>query len=302
MATNEHIYIGKGSISLKAEGGPRRRIGNCSRLQVNEEVEKKTLLDYESAGGGNAKSADRITGVTVVLTAHDLSPENLAIATRGAVTVYAGGAISNEEHDEIFIDGLIIFDHIQDMDETLTVTHGETSVWTATTAYVLGDKIVDGGHLYVVTVAGTSAASEPTWPTDGSTVTDGSVTWDDLGTTSLTEDVDYTRVRSGIIPLGGKLADGDAGIKASYTARPDSLVQALVDSGQVFELFFDGLNEANSGSPVQVRAWKGKPSPASIDWIADEYAGLELTFELEKDTTKNGTTQSQYYTAKVVTA
>jgi hypothetical protein len=302
MATNQYIYIGKGSMSLKLNGGPRRRIGNASKLQLAVETEKKNLPDYESAGGGNVQSIERITSVNAAVTAHDLSPENLAVATRGLVSVYAGGAVSDEAHDEIFIDGLIVLDHIQDMDEVLTVTHTETAVWAATTAYDLGDKIVDGGHLYVVTVAGTTGASEPTWPTDGSTVTDGSVTWDDLGTTSLTEDVDYTRVRAGIIPLGGKLANGDAGIKASYTGLADSIVQALVDSGQEFELFFDGLNEANSGKAVQVTLFKSKPSPSSIDFIADDYAGLELNFEVVKDSTKNGTTASQYYTIKSVTA
>lgn len=296
MATNDHIYLGKGSIYLDG-----RRIGNCSQLQLAHESEKKTQLDYESAGGGNAASMERISGVTAVITAHDLSPENIAIATRGLVSTYAGGSVTNEVHDDIEVDKLIILDHMQDMDQTLTVTHNETAVWAATTAYVLGDKIVDGGHLYVVTVAGTSGGSEPTWPTDGSTVVDGTVTWDDLGTTSLTADVDFTRVRAGIIPLGGKLSTGDAGIKASYTGLADSVVEGLVNSGLEVELFFDGLNEAQSGRAVQITAYKAKPSPGNLDFIGDDYAGLQLTFELIKDTTKNGTSVSQYYKVKSAT-
>ena len=38
------------------------------------------------------------------------------------------------------------------------------------------------GHWYQATVAGTSGSAEPTWPTDGTTVTDGTVTWQDMGT------------------------------------------------------------------------------------------------------------------------
>ena len=49
-----------------------------------------------------------------------------------------------------------------------------STAWAATTAYSLGDY-VDGtsGELAVCTTAGTSDASEPTWPAYGATVTDG---------------------------------------------------------------------------------------------------------------------------------
>lgn len=49
--------------------------------------------------------------------------------------------------------------------------------WTASTAYAVGDKVVPtvrNGHVYEVTVAGTSDSSEPTWPTAAvGTVVDG---------------------------------------------------------------------------------------------------------------------------------
>ena len=66
------------------------------------------------------------------------------------------------------------------------------SAWAATTAYVLGDKVLrstgvgteDGaggtgaGLWFECTVAGTTGGSEPTWPTtEGNTVVDGTVTW-----------------------------------------------------------------------------------------------------------------------------
>lgn len=49
--------------------------------------------------------------------------------------------------------------------------------WAASTAYAVGDKVyptVRNGHVYEVTVAGTSDTSEPTWPlADDATVVDG---------------------------------------------------------------------------------------------------------------------------------
>lgn len=65
----------------------------------------------------------------------------------------------------------------------ITLTPIETlPAWAASTVYALGDTrepTVDNALRYEVTVAGTSAASEPTWPTTGigSTVVDGTVTW-----------------------------------------------------------------------------------------------------------------------------
>lgn len=57
--------------------------------------------------------------------------------------------------------------------------------WIASTPYVLGDRrapITRNGHLYIVTTAGTSAASEPAWPTaSGATVTDGTIVWTENG-------------------------------------------------------------------------------------------------------------------------
>lgn len=53
--------------------------------------------------------------------------------------------------------------------------------WAATTAYAAGYRVVStgrNGYVFVVTTAGTSAASEPTWDTtDGETTTDGTVVW-----------------------------------------------------------------------------------------------------------------------------
>ena len=59
------------------------------------------------------------------------------------------------------------------------------TAWASTTAYVVGNvrrKVSDNGHAYMCVVAGISGGSEPTWPTTpGGTVTDGGVTWAEVG-------------------------------------------------------------------------------------------------------------------------
>lgn len=60
------------------------------------------------------------------------------------------------------------------------------AVWAASAAKAIGDKVrpVSGANtdLFEATVAGTTAAAEPAWPTGiGSTVVDGTVTWKNIG-------------------------------------------------------------------------------------------------------------------------
>ncbi|HWL18222.1 MAG TPA: hypothetical protein VNS33_01055 [Bradyrhizobium sp.] len=62
-------------------------------------------------------------------------------------------------------------------------------VWVASAVHVLSDRAVptaDNGSYYVVTTAGTSSGTQPTWPTTaGNTVTDGTVVWTNSGAASL---------------------------------------------------------------------------------------------------------------------
>lgn len=120
------------------------------------------------------------------------------------------------------------------------------------------------------------------------------------GVTTLVENTDYTRVRAGIIPIDStNLSDLDD-ITVSYTALADNLIQALVSSAAEYNLVFDGLNEAKSGASVIVDAFKCKFSPAqAMPLIGDEFAELEMTFDVVKDTTKTGAGVSQYFTFEV---
>lgn len=68
---------------------------------------------------------------------------------------------------------------VDDILITPTVSRDE---WAATTVYILGNSVepvTPNGFRYVVSTAGTSDGSEPTWPTAaiGDTVVDGTVVW-----------------------------------------------------------------------------------------------------------------------------
>ena len=103
------------------------------------------------------------------------------------------------------------------------------AAWAASTAYSAGQMIsppAANGHFYQCSVAGNSGGTAPSsWPTDGSTFTDGGVTWQDmgtqtsLGTTALTFDSSGKLTSpagnvSGITASG--LADGAADLKFQW--------------------------------------------------------------------------------------
>lgn len=239
----QYSYIGKGSVWIKAPGGKRTKIGNVSALNITASEETKTLPDYENAGGGNLDSISRITDVTMEMTTSNISPENLAVALRGAITANAAATVTAESVTAD-LDGLVVLARLPDLGASMTVT-------------------------------GTG------------------------GTPTYVEDTDYTRTRAGIIPLStGSITEALA-LEVSYSALADNVMEALVSSAKEYELTFEGLNEARSGSPVLVSAYKTKFSPSGTDLVGDDFGELTLTASLNKDETKAGAGVSQYFKARM---
>ncbi|MFK0572423.1 hypothetical protein [Endozoicomonas sp.] len=76
---------------------------------------------------------------------------------------------------------------------------------------------------------------------------------------------------------------------------------SLVEAGEEFALFFDGMNEAQTGNAVSLTMHRIKFSPVQgVPFISDEFAEISMEFELLRDTSKTGTGISQFM--KVVQA
>lgn len=138
-------YIGKGEIFIQpyAGGAAMRSVGNCSALSFSHETEKKELLDYTSAGGGKANSLERITGVTLNITAHDIVAKNLALGAFGSVAAVASAAVVDESHTA-YKGGLVLLDNLPDTSVAVTVKVGASTKAEGT------DYIVNGAGVYIL--------------------------------------------------------------------------------------------------------------------------------------------------------
>lgn len=240
----DYSYIGSGRILARRRGSaaPFRELGNCSALTLGVEQETKRLRDFRSPGGGTYNQVDRITGVTLAVTAHDLSPENLALALYGTTEAVAAGTNSDEP----------------------------------AVAYAGG---------YVILVDQAASITEVT---------------NVAGTTTYAEGTDYVFQHGGLfIPVGSTIAAPTnattPNIHVTYAVQKGDLIQALTAAAAELELVFLGLNEADSGSAVTVKVWRGKFGPTQgLPLIGDDYAALEMNGAVLADGSKTGGV-SQYF-------
>lgn len=121
-----------------------------------------------------------------------------------------------------------------------------------------------------------------------------------VGASTKTAGTDYEVRNGGIyIIAAGSIANNDT-VLITYTKAAADVVQALTSSGKEYELLFDGLNEARSGKMTRVNAYRVKIGAlANLGLIGDEYAAMEVTGKLLKDTSKTGAGVSQYFKIEV---
>jgi|YelNatPaOPRAMG01_1025707.scaffolds.fasta_scaffold20154_4 hypothetical protein len=117
----------------------------------------------------------------------------------------------------------------------------------------------------------------------------------DAGSTTYVSGTDYEVRPEGIyIPQGSAIADATA-VKIDYTYATYDVVQALTVSSPEVQLAFGGINEADSGNPVLVDAWRVKLGAAKkLGLIGSDFAELQIEGEVLADPTKTGAGISRY--------
>jgi len=307
----DYSYIGNGKLHLRVAlaSAALAFVGNVSALRFVVTEDTKQLKDYTKPGGGTYNEVRRIEAVECQMTLHDLSAENLARAIFGDVNAITAGTVTDENVGASYLGGISVTDYPIDTAVSVTVESVEGSAAAARAnshAYVLGDYYVPAvanGYFYKCTTAGTSAGSPPTFgATVGGTTTDGAAVFTNQGKVTLVVDTDYTASAGGIsLTATAAFTDGEE-LQVSYTKAAAKSVEALLNAAQEYELFFDGLNDARSGKAVLVHAYRVKLGATDgLDLIGEDYYAGQQSGKVLKDTTKNGTSVSQYFKATVVT-
>lgn len=218
--------IGRGEIffgELDANNNiiGERFLGNCPSAEVTVTTEK---AEHTSSTSGLAEVDDTTVisvAYSIALQIDDPDDDNLALFLAGSSATVTQSATpvvdesfatvkSNREYQL----GRTTSNPtgVRDVSSvTVESLEGhDASAAATTTEYELGDFVqpaTPNNRYYMCVVAGESGGSAPTWPTDGSTVTDGTVTWRDMGpilrvvTTDYTVDADAGRFY--VVPGGG---------------------------------------------------------------------------------------------------
>jgi hypothetical protein len=116
------------------------------------------------------------------------------------------------------------------------------------------------------------------------------------GSTVYVDGDDYQMTGAGLEILeAGAIADA-AELKITYSSAAVDVVEALTNSGKIYEILFEGANGAGTKQRMNLQYFRCQLSPAaSTDWIStDDFMGSEVTAKVLSDPAKVGAGKSKY--------
>ena len=272
--------------------------GNATQFAIQEETETKERISTGRETYGQALDTASIKKpAKISITMDEINKENLAMALLGDVEDLSQGSGTDEVETVIAKAGKfaqLAKSNLAEANFKVENKDGATATaWEASTVYALNAFIIPTAanqHFYKCTTAGTSEATEPTWTMDGSTVTDGSAVWTDMGLILYPVTTDYTiSHRLGLLQIlsTGSITDGtNLQVTYDYNAISGSKINGSVKPTVKTRLLLDGKNAAN-GKSVMVRVDEAVLSPSGeVDFLSDDWTTLEMEGTLKTLTGK----------------
>lgn len=330
----DRSFIGVGMLSAKTYQAPSGllEIGNSTSLAIQHATEERSLPNFRT-GIGNNNAQTRITGVTGSFTLHDVTPANLALFLNATINSVAAGQVTDEEQP---VSGqpreLIVFQHLVDTSAPVTLAMTTRSAAAQAESGNVGDGAITGltassapaGEYLVIFTSATEFEV-----TDGDsqeigvgtvdvlfnqgglmfTVKEGAVAFaeNDAFTITITEGTgsageqgeDYI-----VTPYGIQLTENTkmpAGtLTVGYTRLAADVTEVLTQAAPGEKtLHFAGMNDAQNGEPFDITLHRVKfRLIEELPIAGDEYAALNVQYEILQDTTRVGQGLSQFYTIR----
>lgn len=261
-------------------------LGNTEKFALKADSENKIRTSTDPDSYGEALDSVNIPKPTsLTIATNEFDSEVMALLFRGGVSdmnVAAGTGVS-----ETFTVRLGLYRRLakSNLQAGVVVKHdaGATATtWAATTAKIVGACVVPtvaNGHYYKCTIAGTTDSSQPTWPTTGGTVADGTATWLDMGTIILAASdvtIDY-RIGMVMPKAGGAAVEGETlQVTYDHAAIAGKQVAGGTKLPAVGRVLFFGVNLADA-SKVQVEIPEIVLTPnGETDLMANNFSAMSL--------------------------
>ena len=293
-------YKGRGRFVLRPiSGGKPFELGNVTAVNESIEINRTSRQNFQDAAGGELDVEETVTSYTFEATCDDITPKNIAIGMRGSAIKMPSEAVSDVA---LFVWAGVpaAFRYLPDPNVAPAVAIAATAAPATSTEYAAGAIVLEGARGYLCVIGGTSDSVAPTWPDDLSTVVDGTVTWKDVGPVALVAETDYEVTPHGIRMLSGSAdrfhEELPIPLAVGYTRNAQYLIQALVASGEEFEVIWHGLNSNDGGNPMTGRYFRTKFSPTSGFGRhgGTDFATLTLSATVLADESREGAGLSKY--------
>lgn len=287
-------YLGSGLLFIDRMNSDGTRtglvlLGNATKLEIKSDGEVKEQLSKGRGTYGQVIATATLPKPTQIsVDLNQMDSTVLAMAFMGEVVTIneASGSVTDEA-----VTALAVGKYVDLAKRNLAETNldvrkrdGEDAPsWTATTAKALNAFVVPAtanGHYYRCTVAGTTSSSNPAWPTGGTTVTDGTVTWVDMGLIDMVLHTDFdVHYRLGMLrPLaGGSIDAGDVLlVDYDHSAVSGNRIKGATQPTIKARLVLDGQNFVD-GKDNRVEIYEAQLKPTSaVDFLADDFTALTL--------------------------